>query len=95
MRRQDLIERVDTWIRAAEMVASYARGSQDKAFLTSVEMSNLLQLRWFTSHNRVKIAIECNREVTNGDHWLGSYSIGGDDPYVLGFRAVDTLTDEV
>jgi hypothetical protein len=90
VKRESLLEQVDSWVRIAAVVASYARGDSGKGFLTPAEMSESLQLRWFTTSGRVKIAIE----QTGKDRWLGSFSIGGLDPYSLGFRRVDNLTAE-
>lgn len=90
MNRKHLIEQVDSWVRIAAVVASYARGNSGKGFMTPAEMSESLQLRWFMSNGRVRVAIE----QVGTDRWIGSFSIGGIDPYVLGFRRVDNLTPE-
>lgn len=89
MKRESLIEQVDSWVRIAAVVASYARGDSGKEFMTPAEMSEGLQLRWFTSHNRIKITIEHNRDRLKNGRWLGSFSIGGLDPYLLSFSAGD------
>lgn len=94
MNRKHLIEQVDIWARFAAMVASYARGNSGKGLMTPVEMSESLQLRWFLSSGRVRVAIEQDRAKSGGEFWIGGFSIGGLDPYVLGFRRVDALTPE-
>lgn len=94
MNRESLLEQVDAWARVAAVVASYARGDSKREFMTPAEMSQFLQLRWFMFSGRIVVAIEHNRDKVIGDYWLGSFSVGGIDPYVLGFRRVDSLTDD-
>lgn len=93
MNRNTLITQVDSWVRVAAVVASYARGSSKEEFMTPAQMSESLQLRWFMSHCRVKAQIEHNRERIKGGYWLGSFNLGGLDPYLLVFRRNDTLTE--
>lgn len=90
MKRESLIEQVDSWVRIAAVVASYARGDSGKGFMTPAEMSESLRLRWFMSNGRVKVTIE----QAGKDRWVGSFSIGGIDPYTLSFRRVDSLPPE-
>jgi hypothetical protein len=94
MKRESLIEQVDSWVRIAAVVASYARGDSGKGFLTPAEMSDQLRLRWFLSSCRTVVTIEHDRDKASGDYWLGGFSVGGIDPYALGFRRIDTLTPE-
>lgn len=94
MKREQLLEQVDSWVRIASVVASYARGDSGKGFMTTAEMSDGLRLRWFMSSGRIEVALEHDRGKSGGDYWLGSFSVGGIDPYALGFRRVDILTAE-
>lgn len=74
------------WLREALFFIGASWYSNRKEFIAVYEVSGKLKLRWLFNHNKIKVVIEQSDRRQN---WLGAYSIGNSDPFVLGCQRAD------